>query len=1739
MARQDGQAGMSSSTDRSVPTGLRTPPTGRVALSPPVVTKAAYLPLQELPWSDVERLFLRLAEREGRAECAELYGTEGQGQEGIDLFVRNRRPQDPRTAEGSARRYTTLQSKRVRTLGPAAIGHAVDRFLGGTWADRSEVFIYATTHALRPTRLADALNAQADRLEDVGIRLVRWGLETVSEELRGLPEIVDDFFGRAWVEAFCGAGAALSLSGRLPGQDLAELRRGLRRLYGAAFAAQDTGSIILGAPHTAAMSGPYGYVPLDMSESRPDAPLWAGSAGSADPAGRTADGGTGFSVSSRPTAGVVDPGQSPSPSGVLAAGYRTEVAALDRMLRGERSGSGPSGGGDSERTPADVWLARGDLSLVSGPPGAGKSSLLRFVVLDLLADAPQSPALAERFGGRLPLWLPFPFLCAHVSGGSDRSVISAARAWLTRHSADHLQELIVRALDDDRLMLVVDGLDEWADEAAAQPVIGLLDTFVKSRNAAAILSSRPYALRRLGAVAGWRWGQLAPLTRTQQESMARAALAARTGTTDDPARFLEDVHAVADLRELLKVPLFLLMLVATWSRGSLPTRRLHAHRRLVDLLLELHPAVRSREPRSFVPEFDRAELRQVLGAAAFALRQADPGSVHRLGAWRRALAGVLGADGPFGYPEHEAARLAARVLETARTDLGIVVQNGPGMLGFAHAAVADQLAAEHIMTLDLAERRTLMIRHGIQPSWREVLLAVLAGQESATESAQLMTAAFEGQPGDVFDSAGGYELAAEALAHGVRLAPHDLRRIARLLCHRVETHDWMLHRARLLSALTGALAEPGPREVLLPWFARKVIERQTEPGGYWQLHRPAVAGPQASSILLGGLRHPSRDVSRACGQALVARFGGTPEVGERLGRLVLAGSQARVQGAALDVLTAGWAGDDALPGLIDWGRSQGATPVRVAALHAAKAARPGAWWTPAEQEWLLGLLDRDEWHHDGGLAASDLVAEAARGQDAVRDHCFGILSGTPGSPGLPGARDLAWSVLLAAFSDDRETIRWMADRLASENVLTHSLAMAPERWADEPLIRGAAEQRLLGDRHFTGRDALALTRLSRTVRVRGHLLAGLDADFGWGITADALATYYSDDERVRAALVARVMGEAERAASLAPVMPGVLGPVGAMARLSDLVRERPRRYLTHAIAGLGKLWMGCRAAAEEADGPVGRAEAEEVLGRYGGPDLARLCLDAVPSRDFGTARGWIIGAWPEVPEVRAYAERCLDGPEPEVGAVLVGYGRRPGVATADITSRAAGILSPLEPSLRSVAVQQLHLRGVAPEVVAEVLRGWREESDPDVRGAAAATLARGLRPPRPGAVVDLPAWHRDALERLRTQCREDLLSYDLGDDRRRTAWLIMLLLEDLSLLDGLVERSDGRPVTVEYGGFGAEADPLLTELIAAHWDALQGRGEGALADRLAGRLHRPGQQPTHVWSQLAAVADRYPAVERALTDAVRKDGGLLTDRRVLSWYLRRQQEVERAVGQAIKAAEDFPGDDAGPLLDLMEDTRLRARHGRTLREEIGRAARRRLTADDGTAPVLTGWQRVVLARYFPEDPLAEALYRRLEAAIRSGRADGWTWLDAVEVTIGLAPARHLPVLLVRVAGVLHRRGMEAVGPDLAAAAAHRLRRDPAGAEAVASAIVTPGAVRADTSLWASTDAHGPPGTTEVHAQVLLAAVLATAVPLPEEVLGTLTSLATHDGVLHDNALMAARPVRLAALDLLSSDWWPL
>ena len=63
----------------------------------------------------------------------------------------------------------------------------------------------------------------------------------LSERLKNSPELVDDFFGRPWVERFNGTEAAASLGDRLNGYELQNLQARLLQLYSTIFAQHDPG----------------------------------------------------------------------------------------------------------------------------------------------------------------------------------------------------------------------------------------------------------------------------------------------------------------------------------------------------------------------------------------------------------------------------------------------------------------------------------------------------------------------------------------------------------------------------------------------------------------------------------------------------------------------------------------------------------------------------------------------------------------------------------------------------------------------------------------------------------------------------------------------------------------------------------------------------------------------------------------------------------------------------------------------------------------------------------------------------------------------------------------------------------------------------------------------------------------------------------------------------------------------------------------------------------------------------------------------------------------------------------------------------------------------------------------------------------------------------------------------------------------------------------------------------------
>src|SRR5215213_10311632 len=195
-----------------IPSWLATPPATPIV--PPVLTSIQELPFEKLSWENFEKLCLRLAKLESNVEHCQLYGERGQKQEGIDIYARRK----------AVEKYVVYQCKRVKNFGPTKIKKAVTEFLKGSWVDKTEILILCTQERLSSTDRSDMLEVQATRLRVKSVTLLPWDSYSLSEKLKGQPKIVDDFFGREWVKAFCGEEEARKLGGRLDVGQVTEFR---------------------------------------------------------------------------------------------------------------------------------------------------------------------------------------------------------------------------------------------------------------------------------------------------------------------------------------------------------------------------------------------------------------------------------------------------------------------------------------------------------------------------------------------------------------------------------------------------------------------------------------------------------------------------------------------------------------------------------------------------------------------------------------------------------------------------------------------------------------------------------------------------------------------------------------------------------------------------------------------------------------------------------------------------------------------------------------------------------------------------------------------------------------------------------------------------------------------------------------------------------------------------------------------------------------------------------------------------------------------------------------------------------------------------------------------------------------------------------------------------------------------------------------------------------------------------
>ncbi|MEU6483098.1 HEAT repeat domain-containing protein [Streptomyces sp. NPDC046887] len=469
--------------------------------------------------------------------------------------------------------------------------------------------------------------------------------------------------------------------------------------------------------------------------------------------------------------------------------------------------------------------------VVLGDPGAGKSTLARYLALALTADGGPVAGL-DALHGRLPLVVELR--------------VYAEAAWRDRTFEDflgHLHEdeglgLPPRMLagclagSGPRPVLVVfDGLDELFEpgvrDAVARRIAGFAAKYPSAR---IIVTSRRVGYQR--AVldgAGFADFLLQDLDRQQIETFTRRWFALACPDDQAGARRLEQrvltaVDGSASVRSLAGNPLILTILAIIGRRRELPRDRKTVYEHAVAVLVEhwdLDKFLKDRRVEEHLPYLGTEDKLELLRLVARRMQEGEGGIAGNH------IARPDLIDAFEGYLSHRYALSADRAATAARIMVDqfryrnfILSRFGGEVYGFVHRTFLEYLAATDLAHRFQSERSLseeelygLFVRHWQEPAWHEILLlltGLLDERFAGRAIDRVLRARPFGERAAAGDDSSFTEIlfAAECLAEVRRpgLMEAQTRGLVTLLVRTVEVHR---HIERVWFPTGGTLARTG------------------------------------------------------------------------------------------------------------------------------------------------------------------------------------------------------------------------------------------------------------------------------------------------------------------------------------------------------------------------------------------------------------------------------------------------------------------------------------------------------------------------------------------------------------------------------------------------------------------------------------------------------------------------------------------------------------------------------------------------------------------------------------------------------------------------------------------------------------------------------------------------------------------------------------------------------------------
>jgi HEAT repeat protein len=733
-------------------------------------------------------------------------------------------------------------------------------------------------------------------------------------------------------------------------------------------------------------------------------------------------------------------------------------------------------------------------TVVLGDPGAGKSTLARYLMLALATEAPSDQIgweIPGELAGRLPLLVELrTFADERWRGKTFLDLIDE----LERSEGLGLPKRLLGEYlrTDGRALVIFDGLDEIFDPRIRAEVTRQIEGFAaRYRKARVLVTSRVVGYSRgLLDAAGFTHYMLQDLDDEQINNFATAWYA--HSCVDDTAqamrlrdRLLSAIGNSSAVAELAGNPMLLTILAIIGRRRELPRDRRTVYQHAVMVLIE-HWDVNKFlcDEGTDPPLLDHEDKLRLLHLVARRMQDGPAGlagnhlpAAALLEEFRSYL------DEQFSLPKDRAVPIARAMLRQFRERNFILSSFGAGVYGFVHRAFLEFLAADDIYQRfnerEIDEDGLLVIfdLHWSDPAWSEVLLLLIGmlSDRFATEAIlRLLNIDPYWQVRDqsprhlilAFRAIGDARRTSALTLHARAITRHLIALL--VAARRAEMKDYensLIHwiepvLRQLLSSAQPRWLDP---DTYRSWYERSasvdpVIETILRTVRF-AAHFFLALRPQTPQEYLQALNHSNPSVRQAAVEVMVDRWPQHPGTLESLMDRAANDPEENVRWVAVEAIAGSWSQD---PGILSWLRER-ATSESMARVRSAAVRAIGDGWSqdPGILSWLRERATSDPDQGVRYAAVRAIVNNSPRNPEiltwlmdlAVGERSWELrltavtviargwpqnrailhwLKGRASDDRYGTVRRAAVVAIADGWSQDSETLPWLKDRATSD-----------------------------------------------------------------------------------------------------------------------------------------------------------------------------------------------------------------------------------------------------------------------------------------------------------------------------------------------------------------------------------------------------------------------------------------------------------------------------------------------------------------------------------------------------------------------------------------------------------------------------------------------------------------------------------------------------------------------------------